>query len=386
MVVHMRRSLAALFRAVLPAVLLLASCALPDRRPVSPSAPAASVAPVVQAAALSPPAEPAPAPRLSIESSFIPVVGFDGAFVVRGVPPSVRVTTVRMATDDGYACALTRDGAVWCWRSSNKPTSTAEPRVHATPTAIEGLEHVTDISGSCALAGGIRCFGSSGQERKILDARALSVGGVGCAVRRNGRVACWRDPTPWDAASAQGDVPGIHHATEVAVGAFGACAVESTGRLVCWGAASLIPWAPGPRGGSPPKPTPSTELRGVRDVVHVSLRGDFPCLVRTTGRVLCWFPQDAPTLLPRNPLPPGSEVRDITDAVALSEHLVLRRNGALAGVSIAYDAQGDMTLVSHPVGKGVLTDVVDADGSPEHGCAVNRSGAVICWGILAPGR
>ena len=124
----------------------------------------------------------------------------------------------------------------------------------------------------------------------------------------------------------------------------------------------------------------------MRDVVHVSLRGDFPCLVRRTGRVLCWFPEDAPTLLPRNPLPPGSEVRDITDAIALSEHLVLRRNGALARVSVTYDTRGDATLVSHPFGEGVLTDVVDVDGSKEHGCAVDRAGAVVCWGLQAPLR
>jgi hypothetical protein len=300
---------------------------------------------------------------------------------VRGLPPAVRVVTARTSVEDWYGCALTRDGAVWCWHSSKDAAEPDEPPVGATPTAIAGLAHVTDLSASCAIAGGVRCFGAGGAETKIRDARALAVGGGGCFVRNSGRVACWYAPAPWMDTYAPGDVPGIHEASEVTVGPFGACAVQGAGTLVCWGAASLIHWDMGGSGG---KPSPPTVLRGLHDVAHVSLGGDFPCLLRKSGRVLCWFPEDAPTLLPRNPLPPDAEVRGLDDAVALSGRLVLRRDGTLVEVIPTYDARGDMTLVSRPIGEGVLTDVVSVDGAPERGCEVNRAGAVTCWGFKAP--
>jgi hypothetical protein len=121
-------------------------------------------------------------------------------------------------------------------------------------------------------------------------------------------------------------------------------------------------------------------------VTHVSLRGDLPCLVRKTGHVLCWSPEDAPTLLPDNPLPANAEVRDVNDAVAIGGTLITRASGALSSVELVFDAQGGFAFAARPVGAGVLADVIDADGSTSRGCAVDRRGTVICWGMEAPSR
>jgi hypothetical protein len=87
------------------------------------------------------------------------------------------------------------------------------------------------------------------------------------------------------------------------------------------------------------------------------------------------------TLLPHNPLPADGAVRDIDDAVALSGQLVVHASGVVSTVVWDYDDAGRTRMSSRIVGAGVLTDVVSVDGSANSGCAVRRSGEVVCWGI-----
>ncbi len=199
---------------------------------------------------------------------------------------------------------------------------------------------------------------------------------------RSGRVRCWYEVEPWDDAAATSEVPGVEYATEVAVGAFGACAVVRGGTLSCWGAASLIPWAPysSHRHAGYPKPTGATELTGIRDVVSVSLHDGTPCLLRRSGRVHCWNPEDAQTLLPDNPLGEHTEVRGLFDGVAVSANLVLRATGTVLEV-VTSDMEGRLGLLAaFPFKAETLVNVVDLDGSPRRGCAVLQAGQVICWG------
>jgi hypothetical protein len=297
----------------------------------------------------------------------VSVLALAGAVVV-AVPIAARVSV-----GDEHACSLGRDGRVLCWDL---------PPKRPVPVRVTALDGASAISAggdrTCGIVGArARCVGGRGEpvpdaERAEADAIALSAGrSHACVVRRSGIVSCWGD-------GALGAVASVSGSTRVSAGPFGTCSVQRSGALVCWGAASLIPWAPAGPGFRPPDPTPPTELRGARDVVDVSLRGAFPCLVRRSGRVSCWTPDDAPTLLPINPLPAGSEVEGLTDAVAISGSLVLRATGTLASVELDFE-RDPPPFVATPFGAPTLTGVVDADGSSARGCAVLHTGRVVCW-------
>jgi len=321
-----------------------------------------------------PPSSASPGVEAPSDAAFERIGGFPGAVFVRGVPKAAQITV-----DATFVCALTQGGEEWCWRDDDASPIDGEPPVGRRPSLVPSEGALRDISGPCRLGSRIDCFGSRGMEQQIADATALSKDGAGCAVLRDGRVACWYEPSPWDDVLVAGEVPAIRGAREVSLGRFGACAIEDQGHLVCWGAASLIPWEPGSGGWTPPPATGPTLLRGIDDVAHVSLRDGFHCLVRKTGKVLCWFPEDAATVLPQNPLPPGAEVRGIEDAVAIFGKLVIDGHGALRALTLEFDARGQLDVVAVPVGSGVLGDVVAADGSLERGCAVLRDGGIACW-------
>jgi len=296
----------------------------------------------------------------------------DAAFRVQGLPPTTRVTV-----SDSRACALTRAGSVWCWDFPDG--SATAPLRSSTPAPVKGLVGVRDLSGSCALTDRVWCDNPTPRAAPVGRALSLSRDGEGCAVQRGGRVTCWYEPAPWDDAPEYPTVPGVAAAAEVAVGPFGACAVTKAGQLVCWGAASLIPWAPSSPASRPPPPTRATRLVAPTNVRTVSLRGGMPCLVQRSGRVHCWAPEDASTLLPQNPLPPSAQVRGISDAVAVSGGLVLHADGSLSEVRISYQTSGDPTFRDAEFRGASHDDVVSVDGTPDHGCAVDTHGAVACW-------
>lgn len=345
---------------------------------VPPPPPAASrVAPVAERA---PPA-----------SAFTPVVGFPGAFVVSGLPRAAQVTILgeRLPLEpEGVpmvgACALSTEGEVWCFRYRDEPEPDGWPEMPTAPTRFGDVGHADAISGLNALVDGTVHLLSGGVETKGVGATALADDGAACAIRRDGHVACWYAVAPWDDASSGDEVPLVHDATRVAVGRFGGCAVERSGRLACWGAASLIGWAPGGPGFRVPPPTRAAVLRGIEDVVDVSLGPAFPCLVRRSGHVVCWFPEDATSLFPQNPLPPEGRVVDVDDAVSVSGDLLLERSGHVRALRFDFDDAGGTRVSTQPFGEAALVDVASLDGSRSSGCAVRRGGEVVCWGTGLP--
>lgn len=334
--------------------------------------------------------QPAPEP---IVPAFTPHPNIAGAVRVR-MPSASQV-----AIGDGHACALARRGEAWCWRFGSHGFDDAT--YAREPTRLDGHARAAVLSAagdrSCITdgSGAVVCWGSSvpgepqpatridGAPRPIhaqLDAVHVSTGHEhACAITSAGLAFCWGDPSfgAVGAGSAvRGVVPGVDAVTRLAAGRFGTCAV-SRATLVCWGAASLVGWAPsGARTPAPaPAPTPPTPLIGVNDVVDVSVSGRAPCLVRRSGSVMCWSPEDATTLLPINPLPARAVVRDLSDAIAVRGDLVLRASGTLAAIELPLDG----SYAARPFEADALKHVVDADGSTQRGCAVGRAGQVICW-------
>lgn len=339
---------------------------------------------------------PAPPPSASAapaaarppeDSTFTPLPGFAGAFVVRGLPP---VTRVSVSTWPGFACALDRAGTVWCWGDPAVGSMDASGLAFARPTPVDAVSPAIDLAAGrtqiCVLGDTLRCAGRGMEPEPpvIRGARALDAGSDhACALTREGRVSCWGSASLGQLGgdSSPTLVPGVSGATAVAAGPFGSCAVRPPGTLMCWGAASLIPWAPGGVGYVAPRPTPPTALLGMSDVEHVSLRGPSPCLLRRGGRVHCWSPEDAATLLPQNPLPASSEVRGVKGPIAaLSGTLLVRPQGELLAIDIVFDAQFASSFEARPLGVGAIGPVAQADGSRARGCVATREGRVVCWG------
>lgn len=177
-----------------------------------------------------------------------------------------------VAAGSQFACALTAAGAVLCWGDNGSGqlgdgrSGTTTSR--STPGPVSGLgSGVVAIaaggSHACAVlaTGGVRCWGSN----------SFGMLGDGTEVNR-------LTPTP---------VSGLTNAVSVSASNGQTCAVTAGGGALCWG------WNANGRLGigndniaSVSVPTPVVGLSsGVRSV---SVGYQHACAVRTSGAVLCW--------------------------------------------------------------------------------------------------
>jgi Regulator of chromosome condensation (RCC1) repeat len=126
----------------------------------------------------------------------------------------------------------------------------------------------------------------------IDDADELAVGGsFACALRRNGRVACWGTNSggelgDWAATGSRqaADVPGIEGTVALSVGMSHACAALSSGRVRCWGSNRSSQLGDG----TAEKRPSSVEVAGVELAVGVATGSDHSCALLASGGVLCW--------------------------------------------------------------------------------------------------
>jgi alpha-tubulin suppressor-like RCC1 family protein len=131
------------------------------------------------------------------------------------VPPSARVEAGPLG-----ACALTREGEVYCWggnhRGQTGTGATSEPPLM--PTRVPGLQDVVDVS--------------------LGEAH-------GCAVTNDGAVYCWGNNEAGElgipASSPRAEpvrVWGLPDIIEVSAGASFTCAVDTMSSAWCWGSNS----------------------------------------------------------------------------------------------------------------------------------------------------
>ena len=182
--------------------------------------------------------------------------------------PPLDVTAV--AAGDGHTCAVTREGAVWCWGDNRAGqlgdgTTTWRP----TPVAVSGLGDSVVVAltagwaHTCAVtsAGAVLCWGSNadGQLGDGTTTNRLTpvvVSGLGsgatvvsaaarhtCAVTSAGAAWCWG----WNGSGQLGDGTTTAALTPVAVSYLGSgvagvttghlhsCAVTGAGAVWCWG-------------------------------------------------------------------------------------------------------------------------------------------------------
>lgn len=119
---------------------------------------------------------------------------------VQGLGAGAKVTSV--TTGDQHACALTSDGAVWCWGDDSQgqlgQASASSVPVRVLPSGIQQI--------------------SAGSAQT-------------CALANSGQVTCWGNgiPTPTPVSGLPTDV------VFVSAGTIHACAMQSSGAVLCWG-------------------------------------------------------------------------------------------------------------------------------------------------------
>jgi alpha-tubulin suppressor-like RCC1 family protein len=171
-----------------------------------------------------------------------------------------------IASGDDFSCAVqSTDGQVFCWGKNDSHQINGEERAtYAAPVALEGLVGAEQVTSgarhACALMrdGSVRCWGENVDNQ--VDARGGPVGGVPptpivlqgsvvtlnagevhtCAVDSEGRVQCWGRIFSSKLGKLEVNlypivVPGVYDAVDVAAGAEHSCAVLASGRIRCWG-------------------------------------------------------------------------------------------------------------------------------------------------------
>jgi alpha-tubulin suppressor-like RCC1 family protein len=349
----------------------------------------------------------------------------DGTLVSKNVPTPVSLLTRAIAIAGGvsHTCAVRSDGGMRCWglnTSGQLGDGTTTQRLDA-GTAVLGLTNAVEVTAAsthtCALdaSGTARCWGSNalGQlgngtfDPSLVPVTVTGVTGstaargivagseFSCGRRGNGSVACWgydgfgQLGNGSSLADSSNPVPvaGLTDAVALAAGAFHACALRSTGLVVCWGynASGQL--------GNGNKITQAIPVGVglVSGVVGIAAGYDHSCALLHDGSVRCWGNNFygqlgnggfVDSLIPVT-------VVGLTNAVAIaagSAHTcaLLADGTARCWGFNFYGELGDGSNATSavPVAVAALSNVValSVGGGSQHTCAVLASGGVRCWG------
>ena len=340
-------------------------------------------------------------------------------------------------------CVRTESG-LRCWGRNGRyqlgtgvATSVEAEAVEA--TALVAPLHIDD---QCFLLyeGELRCAVDDDdldEPEAIRNARitAVSEGAAhGCALRDDGRVRCWSEPTRGfvDRGQLGGGEPfvtDLTDAVDLACGDHHCCALRRTGRIACWGDNSHGQLGVGDDlddplcDGCSAVPLP---VEGLSQVMQIAAGGDHSCALSSGGRVACWgdnsrgqvgasrtatlsrpeWVSDLPTATPVVQL---AASRATTCAVLHSGAVLCLGEGFDAATGGAFPwivpglffieevAMTDDGLCALDASGGVwyrgteLFETAEVGPArtigcgPRHCCATRTSGQAVCWGVIPAG-
>lgn len=265
---------------------------------------------------------------------------------------------VHLVAGSAHTCALTQNGAVWCWgQGSREGIGVDDDVVHRSPVLLEGLPRIAGLSAghehTCAWDedGQLWCWGENlwgqlgvpFQDRfdagspsmeaipGLSDVRSAAAGDSHtCVLHETGAVSCWghsaygqigersADALYWDPEP----VHAIFDAVDLAAGDFHTCVVHVDGGLSCWGEGVDGQLGDGTYKG---RATPA-RVPGITDAIAARARGDSVCALHANGRVSCWgdvgFDEDwrtSPKALPG--------IRDAANVALGASHACILRSG-----------------------------------------------------------
>ena len=255
-------------------------------------------------------------------------------------------------------------------------TGDGAPGVTDVPGRVADMKQVVSvISARCALdgTGNVRCWG-------MPFAGVLGGGFV--------------KPPKWPAKMKSIDAPQLVKLPAKATQLFGSsqyvCATLAGGDLACWG--SLVPSSsPGFPGAEALVDTRPAVVSGLVDVVSAGIGRTFACALEKSGRVLCWGKNDHGQLgeaQSKGSVVPVA-VPGITDARALSvgdsHACVVHASGALTcWGEDERDQVGGGTGLTASIPRTFGTGFAEVAAGTATTCARQTGGDVLCWG--APGR
>lgn len=302
----------------------------------------------------------------------------------------------------GYdsACALLDDGSVRCWGQvrGNTGGGTASSPEEGETVLVAALPKAESVSvgyeKACALAAGrVYCWdldtSTATEIPGITDAKAVSMGNFGCAVRVDGHVMCWGDNDYGGVGVAPGntdqlvpdpvEVPGIADVTAINAGATAACAITK-GNVVCWGGR----WSAQVTDEERLAPYPKLTVAGISGATSLNLRRGHttaatPGCATTPEGLFCWDSDygGAPTGLK------VEEPGPVT-AVALGDSV---RCGVFAESRVkcwgrAGRLLGDGTFEAHPSPVYVpnIANAISLYSFGAKSCVLDKDRRAHCWG------
>jgi alpha-tubulin suppressor-like RCC1 family protein len=307
-----------------------------------------------------------------------------------------------VAAGGAHACALAAGQTVKCWGLNNAGQlgngSSGNGLIAKKPVSVIGLKGVSAVaagdSHSCALLkfqGTVECWGlnNAGQlgngtrKNSTKPVGVLAVGGKGrlsgviaiaaagshtCALRSAdvGIVECWGQNSAGVLGNGSGtrlqslvpeSVNGLTRVIAISTSSDDTCALLKGGTLKCWGFNQYGELGPGMTYGPNScdtgdvsfgcSTTPMT-VKGITNVIAVSVRPHSTCAVVKNGRVICW----------------GENI---------SPHSVVAKG------FVTMNGVAGATAISGPGDVAVF-------GADEYACALLASKAVKCWGSNQRGQ
>ena len=247
---------------------------------------------------------------------------------IMAIPPAQRVRLpqrFRMVSGgNGHSCGIAPDSRVWCWGDASMGQmgdGGSYTNTIVRPQPVPGIARAVRIAsgydGACALIrdGSVYCWGTIGRSNSRLRSREFKVLRTpqrmllpepaihlsfrvhhGCAVGVSGAVYCWG----FNAMGALGDgstvdrmapvrVKGLgERMMQVATGYMHTCGIGESGRVHCWGWNGQAQLGNGPEQPFEEdfRPRPAA-VPGLTGIVQLAI-ASHTCALDSVGRVSCW--------------------------------------------------------------------------------------------------
>ncbi|HEY2831738.1 MAG TPA: hypothetical protein VGJ14_04885 [Sporichthyaceae bacterium] len=265
--------------------------------------------------------------------------GVKGTFVTTAVSVPTVPSAVSISAGLGHTCAVTADGAAWCWGADND----GQLGNGSTSTGAIGPTKVAGIPSGVA---------------------SISAGGVHtCAVTRTGAAQCWGLNNSGQLGNGTSDpsipvlapvsVTGLSSGVSmISAGYAHTCAVTTTGAVLCWGYNAF-----GQVGTTAAGTTAPVVVAGLNGVPMATVSAGYlhTCGVSQAGTAACWGYNGKGQL--------GNNT--ITTSAA--------------PVAVIGMAAGVLAISAADVG----TDLVN---NGLFSCAITSTGGAECWGSNADGQ
>lgn len=300
-----------------------------------------------------------------------------------------------LAVGDGAGCIVRANGAFACW-GSNAYGAFGNGGTAPGSVAIDSFESI-DRAPRDAPRPGLSPVAASGETSETQ--RSVAVGDAHvCVVAADRSVHCTGNPdsgrlghgsTAITGESSAVEVVGLSDALRVSAQGATTCALRANGRIACWGRGEGTLGLPGVRSSSAP-----IEVAGVSDARDVAVGRGFVCAVRTGGTVTCFGENGFGQLGVGDHLPSESMVQvagiaDATEVVAGGGFAcALHASGRVSCWGDGMRGQlgtGETVGSTTPVEVAGLRDAVALAAGSADACAVRGNGALVCWGETAAG-